>query len=106
MTRGGCVLDYLNLEPDAPKVRVVQRCHGDKFYNLLKAKSCLMVSSSVVIELIILQISVAFSPGLIIALIVNESVQKSRKNGLQVAGGAATGAIFITIITAGVVIYF
>ena len=49
-----------------------------------------MVSSSTVIELIILQISVAFSPGLIIALIVNESVQKSRKNGLQVAGGAAT----------------
>ena len=40
-----------------------------------------MVSSSAVIELIILQISVAFSPGLIIALIVNESVQKSRKNG-------------------------
>jgi purine nucleosidase len=36
MTRGGCVLDYLNLEPDAQKVRVVQRCHGDKFYNLLK----------------------------------------------------------------------
>ncbi len=64
-----------------------------------------MVSSSVVIELIILQISVAFSPGLIIALIVNESVQKSRKNGLQVAGGAATGAIFITIITAGVVTF-
>ena len=64
-----------------------------------------MVSSSAVIELIILQISVAFSPGLIIALIVNESVQKSRKNGLQVAGGAATGAIFITIITAGAVSY-
>ena len=64
-----------------------------------------MISSSVLIELIILQISVAFSPGLIIALIVNESVQKSRKNGLQVAGGAATGAIFITIITAGVVTF-
>ena len=64
-----------------------------------------MVSSSAVIELIILQISVAFSPGLIIALIVNESVQKSRKNGLQVAWGAATGAIFITIITAGVVTF-
>ena len=64
-----------------------------------------MVSSSAVIELIILQISVAFSPGLIIALIINESVQKSRKNGLQVAGGAATGAIFITIITAGVVTF-
>ena len=64
-----------------------------------------MVSSSAVIELIILQISVAFSPGLIIALIVNESVQKSRKNGLQVAGCATTGAIFITIITAGVVTF-
>ena len=64
-----------------------------------------MVSSSAVIELIILQISVAFSPGLIIALIVNESVQKSRKNGLQVAGGAAIGAVFITIITAGVVTF-
>ena len=36
MTRGGCILDFLNLEPDSPKVRVVQRCHGDKFYNLLK----------------------------------------------------------------------
>jgi purine nucleosidase len=36
MTRGGCILDFLNLEPEAPKVRVVQRCHGDKFYSLLK----------------------------------------------------------------------
>ena len=62
-----------------------------------------MVASDSVIELIILQVSVAFSPGLIIALIVNESVQKSRKNGLEVATGAATGAIFITIITAGIV---
>ncbi|MFL2710846.1 MAG: LysE family translocator [Candidatus Actinomarina sp.] len=64
-----------------------------------------MVASDSVIELIILQVSVAFSPGLIIALIVNESVQKSRKNGLEVATGAATGAIFITIITAGVVTF-
>ena len=62
-----------------------------------------MVASDSVIELIILQVSVAFSPGLIIALIVNESVQKSRKNGLEVATGAAAGAIFITIITAGIV---
>ncbi|MDC0076781.1 LysE family transporter [Acidimicrobiaceae bacterium] len=53
----------------------------------------------------ILQISVAFSPGLIIALIVNESVQKSRKNGLQVAAGAASGAVFITLITATVVAF-
>ena len=64
-----------------------------------------MVTSDSVIELIILQVSVAFSPGLIIALIVNESVQKSRKNGIEVATGAATGAIFITIITAGIVTF-
>ena len=64
-----------------------------------------MVSSSAVIELIILQISVAFSPGLIIALVVNEAVQKGRKNALQVAYGAATGAIGITTITAAVITY-
>ena len=64
-----------------------------------------MVASESVIELIVLQISVALSPGLIIALIVNESVQKSRKNGLEVATGAAAGAIFITIITAGIVTF-
>ena len=64
-----------------------------------------MVASDSVIELIILQVSVAFSHGLIIALIVNESVQKSRKNGLEVAIGAAAGAIFITIITAGIVTF-
>ena len=64
-----------------------------------------MVSSSTVIELIILQISVAFSPGLIIALVVNEAVQKGRKNALQVAYGAAAGAIGITIIPAGVITY-
>ncbi len=64
-----------------------------------------MISSSSTIEFLILQISVAFSPGLIIALIVNESVQKSRKNGLQVAAGAASGAVFITLITATVVAF-
>ncbi len=57
------------------------------------------------IEFILLQISVAFSPGLIIALVVNESVQKGRINGLQVAYGAATGAIGITVITATVITY-
>ena len=57
------------------------------------------------IEFILLQISVAFSPGLIIALVVNEAVQKGRKNALQVAYGAATGAIGITMITAGVITY-
>ena len=57
------------------------------------------------IEFILLQISVAFSPGLIIALVVNEAVQKGRKNSLQVAYGAATGAIGITLITAAVITY-
>ncbi len=64
-----------------------------------------MKLQSLTIEFILLQISVAFSPGLIIALVVNEAVQKGRKNGLQVAYGAATGAIGITIITAGVITY-
>jgi len=60
---------------------------------------------SLTIEFILLQISVAFSPGLIIALVVNEAVQKGRKNALQVAYGAAAGAIGITIITAAVITY-
>ena len=64
-----------------------------------------MQLQSLTIEFIILQISVAFSPGLIIALIVNEAVQKGRKNALQVAYGAAAGAIGITIITAAVITY-
>jgi len=60
---------------------------------------------SLTIEFILLQISVAFSPGLIIALVVNEAVQKGRKNALQVDYGAAAGAIGITIVTAGVITY-
>lgn len=64
-----------------------------------------MQFQSLTIEFILLQISVAFSPGLIIALIVNEAVQKGRKNALQVAYGAAAGAIGITIITAAVITY-
>ena len=64
-----------------------------------------MQLQSLTIEFILLQISVAFSPGLIIALVVNEAVQKGKKNALQVAYGAATGAIGITIITAAVITY-
>ena len=64
-----------------------------------------MQLQSLTIEFILLQISVAFSPGLIIALVVNEAVQKGRKNALQVAYGAATGAIGITLITAAVIAY-
>ena len=64
-----------------------------------------MQLQSLTIEFILLQISVAFSPGLIIALVVNEAVQKGRKNALQVAYGAAAGAMGITIITAAVITY-
>ena len=64
-----------------------------------------MQLQSITVEFILLQISVAFSPGLIIALVVNEAVQKGRKNALQVAYGAATGAVGITIITAAVITY-
>ena len=64
-----------------------------------------MQLQSLTIEFILLQISVAFSPGLIIALVVNEAVQKGRKNSLKVAYGAAAGAIGITIITAAVITY-
>ena len=64
-----------------------------------------MQLQSLTIEFILLQISVAFSPGLIIALVVNEAVQKGRKNALQVAYGAAAGAIGITLITAAVIAY-
>ena len=64
-----------------------------------------MQLQSLTIQFILLQISVAFSPGLIIALVVNEAVQKGRKNALQVAYGAATGAIGITLITAAVITY-
>ena len=64
-----------------------------------------MQLQSLTVEFFFLQISVAFSPGLIIALVVNEAVQKGRKNALQVAYGAAAGAIGITIITAAVITY-
>ncbi|GIS49273.1 MAG: hypothetical protein Ct9H90mP22_8610 [Gammaproteobacteria bacterium] len=64
-----------------------------------------MQLQSLTIEFILLQISVAFSPGLIIALVVNEAVQKGRKNALQFAYGAAAGAIGITLITAAVIAY-
>lgn len=58
-----------------------------------------MLSELSIIEFLIVQLSVAFSPGLIIALIINESVQKGRKNGIQVALGSALGALIITLIS-------
>ena len=37
MTRGGCVIDYMNIEPETHKTRIVQRCNPDKFFELLKS---------------------------------------------------------------------
>ena len=64
-----------------------------------------MLSELSIIEFLIVQLSVAFSPGLIIALIINESVQKGRKNGIQVALGSALGALIITLISAFTISY-
>ena len=64
-----------------------------------------MTLNSITFEFILLQISVAFSPGLIIALVVNESVQKNRISGIKVAIGAAFGALIITFLSAILVSY-
>ena len=62
-----------------------------------------MISSTVLLPFLIIQFSVAFSPGLIIALVVNQSVQNSRRKGIEVGIGAAVGAIGITLVSAIVV---
>ena len=62
-----------------------------------------MISSTVLLHFLIIQFSVAFSPGLIIALVVNQSVQNSRRKGIEVGIGAAVGAIGITLVSAIVV---
>ena len=50
-----------------------------------------MLSDLSIVQFIVVQASFAFSPGLIIALIVNESIQNSRRKGFEVAGGATEG---------------
>jgi len=62
-----------------------------------------VISSTVLLPFLIIQFSVAFSPGLIIALVVNQSVQNSRRKGIEVGIGAAVGAIGITLVSAIVV---
>jgi threonine/homoserine/homoserine lactone efflux protein len=62
-----------------------------------------VISSTVLLPFLIIQFSVAFSPGLIIALVVNQSVQNSRRKGIEVGVGAAVGAIGITLVSAIVV---
>ena len=59
-----------------------------------------MPINSITFEFLLLQISVAFSPGLIIALVVNESVQRNKISGIKVAIGAAFGCLIITILSA------
>ena len=62
-----------------------------------------MISTIALLPFLIIQFSVAFSPGLIIALVVNQSVQNSRRKGIEVGLGAAVGAIGITLVSAIVV---
>ena len=62
-----------------------------------------MISPTVLLPFLIIQFSVAFSPGLIISLVVNQSVQNSRRKGIEVGIGAAVGAIGITLVSAIVV---
>jgi threonine/homoserine/homoserine lactone efflux protein len=62
-----------------------------------------VISSTVLLPFLIIQFSVAFSPGLIIALVVNQSVQNSRRKGIEVGIGAAVGAIGLTLVSAIVV---
>ena len=62
-----------------------------------------MIDSSIIFQFIIVQISFAFTPGLIIALVANESSKNGRKRGIEVGIGAAFGAVVITIISSLVV---
>ena len=62
-----------------------------------------MIDSSIILQFIIVQISFAFTPGLIIALVANESVKNGRKKGIEVGIGAAFGAVVITTISSLVV---
>ncbi len=62
-----------------------------------------MIDSSIIFQFIIVQISFAFTPGLIITLVANESSKNGRKKGIEVGIGAAFGAIVLTLISSLVV---
>ena len=55
------------------------------------------------VQFAIIQISFAFSPGLIITLIVRKTLIQDKKSGLKVAIGAAVGCLIITLISAYVI---
>ncbi len=55
------------------------------------------------IQFVIIQVGFAFSPGLIITLIVRTTLTKDRRSGVNVALGAALGCLFITIFSAYII---
>lgn len=55
------------------------------------------------IQFVIIQISFAFSPGLIITLIVRTTLIQDKKSGLKVAIGASVGCLIITIVSAYII---
>ena len=62
-----------------------------------------MINSSIIFQFLLVQISFAFTPGLIIALVVNQSVKNCRKKGIEVGVGAAFGATVITLLSSLIV---
>ena len=64
-----------------------------------------MIDSSVIVQFVIVQLSFALTPGLIIALVANESVKNGRKKGIEIGIGAAFGAIVMAITSSLVVSY-
>ncbi len=62
-----------------------------------------MINSSIIFQFLLVQISFAFTPGLIIALVVNQSVKNGRKKGIEVGIGAAFGATVITLLSSLIV---
>ena len=55
------------------------------------------------IQFVIIQVGFAFSPGLIITLIVRTTLTKDRRSGVNVALGAALGCLIITIFSAYII---
>ena len=49
------------------------------------------------LQFAIVQVSFAFSPGLIITLIVRTTLTQGKKMGLKVVSGAALGCLLITL---------
>ena len=62
-----------------------------------------MINLSIILQFLLVQISFAFTPGLIIALVVNQSVKNGRKKGIEVGVGAAFGATVITLLSSLIV---